>query len=175
LGPFSSVTVKFTVGHRNSGCLKDRQINRNWRAWRDRGGGGRREEAMTELPVFDLQDYLLASGRSPPQHNGQENGSEKKMGEENRKAAGEAELSTELRELCEKVATCLRETGALVIRDPRCTIADNDAFLDMMEKFWGQTEEFKRKQERPEAHYQAGLLGNSSVVFAAGLRFDCLC
>jgi hypothetical protein len=60
---------------------------------------------------------------------------------ENWKAAGDAELSAELKELCEKLATCLRETGALVIRDPRCTIADNDAFPDMMEKFWGRTVE----------------------------------
>ena len=59
-----------------------------------------------------------------------------------------------LRESCEQVAACLRETGALVIRDPRCSTADNDRFLDMMERYFGQTTALKRQQERPALHYQ---------------------
>lgn len=59
-----------------------------------------------------------------------------------------------LRESCARVAACLRETGALVIRDPRCSTEDNDRFLDMMERYFGQTADLKRKQERPELHYQ---------------------
>lgn len=59
-----------------------------------------------------------------------------------------------LRERCAAVAACLRETGALVIRDPRCSTADNDRFLDMMECYFGQSADSKRKQERPELHYQ---------------------
>lgn len=60
----------------------------------------------------------------------------------------------ELRESCAKVSTCLRETGVLVIRDPRCSTEDNDRFLDMMERYFGQAADLKRQQERPELHYQ---------------------
>ncbi|CAM6093725.1 unnamed protein product [Calypogeia fissa] len=113
---------------------------------------------MMELPVFDLEEYLLATGRIRPQK-------QQEVEVENGTAGGaassavetELELSGGLRELCEKVASCLRETGALVVRDPRCTTDDNDAFLDMMERYWGETEEFKRQQERPDAHYQVGV------------------
>lgn len=66
-----------------------------------------------------------------------------------------------LRESCAKVAACLRETGALVIRDPRCSTEDNDRFLDMMERYFGQTSDLKRKQERPELHYQVWTLTSS--------------
>ncbi|KAG0569278.1 hypothetical protein KC19_6G079500 [Ceratodon purpureus] len=62
-----------------------------------------------------------------------------------------------LRESCARVAACLRETGALVIRDPRCSMEDNDRFLDMMERYFGQTAELKRQQERPLLHYQVGV------------------
>lgn len=66
----------------------------------------------------------------------------------------ELDLDEDLKLSCEKVAACLRETGALVIRDPRCTTQDNDRFLDMMERYFGQAADVKRKQERPDLHYQ---------------------
>lgn len=87
---------------------------------------------MMELPVIDLEEYLLARGGL------EENGD-----------AGQEFLA-----LCQEVANCLRDTGALVIRDPRCTTEDNDRFLDMMEKYWSQSDAFKRQQERPDVFYQ---------------------
>ena len=67
-------------------------------------------------------------------------------------------LDEDLKLSCEQVAACLRETGALVIRDPRCTTQDNDRFLDMMVGYFGQAADLKRKQERPDLHYQVGFV-----------------
>ncbi|KAL2652342.1 hypothetical protein R1flu_020470 [Riccia fluitans] len=90
---------------------------------------------MMELPVVDLEGYLGARELE----------------------VDEGEVEAKFKKLCEEVASCLRDTGALVIRDPRCTTEDNDRFLDMMEKYWGQSENFKRQQERPEVFYQVGV------------------
>ncbi|XP_074302596.1 uncharacterized protein LOC141634269 [Silene latifolia] len=62
-----------------------------------------------------------------------------------------------IHQLCGEVSRTLKETGALLIRDPRCTVEDNDTFLDMMEKYFEQPLEFKRMHERPELHYQVGV------------------
>lgn len=106
-----------------------------------------------ELPVIDLEPFLKwrASQRSEGElpvslPGGYSNGIVDGVGSE---LGGD-----ELRLNCAKVAACLRETGALVIRDPRCSTEDNDRFLDMMERYFGQTADSKRKQERPELHYQ---------------------
>nr|XP_016476638.1 PREDICTED: uncharacterized protein LOC107798185 [Nicotiana tabacum] len=80
-----------------------------------------------ELPVIDLAPYL------------------------------EKELDSEIKSLCWEVSRTLRETGALLVKDPRCTAQDNDRFIDMMENYFQQPEEFKRLQERPHLHYQVGV------------------
>ncbi|CAM8961094.1 unnamed protein product [Rhodiola kirilowii] len=80
-----------------------------------------------ELPVIDLSPFLAAP--SDPQ----------------------------LHKLCEDVSRSLRETGALLVKDPRCSAEDNDRFIDMMEKYFQQSPEFKRLQERPNLHYQVGV------------------
>lgn len=59
-----------------------------------------------------------------------------------------------LTELCHEVSQLLKETGALLVKDPRCTAEDNDRFIDMMEKYFEKPAEFKRLQERPFLHYQ---------------------
>lgn len=59
--------------------------------------------------------------------------------------------------LCEEVSRSLRETGALLVKDPRCSAADNDRFLDMMETYFQQSHDFKLLQERPNLHYQVGV------------------
>lgn len=66
----------------------------------------------------------------------------------------EKELDSEIKSLCWEVSRTLRETGALLVKDPRCTAQDNDRFIDMMENYFQQPEEFKRLQERPHLHYQ---------------------
>ncbi|VVA20408.1 PREDICTED: Clavaminate synthase [Prunus dulcis] len=63
----------------------------------------------------------------------------------------------EVKELCGEVSRSLRETGALLVKDPRCTAEDNDRFLDMMERYFDRPPDFKRLQERPQLHYQVGV------------------
>ncbi|KAJ7277063.1 hypothetical protein O6H91_Y391900 [Diphasiastrum complanatum] len=104
---------------------------------------------MVELPVIDLEPYLLATGRdvtssSSARHNATV-------------LDLDIQQHKDISEVCERVASCLREAGALVVRDPRCSFQDNDRFLDMMERYFGQTAEFKRQQERPHLHYQVGV------------------
>ncbi|XP_028774343.1 uncharacterized protein LOC114753660 [Neltuma alba] len=82
-----------------------------------------------ELPVVDLSPYLAVSG----------------------------DLSSDLVALCSEVSRSLTETGALLIKDPRCSVQDNDRFIDMMEKYFESPQEFKRRQERPHLHYQVGV------------------
>lgn len=62
-----------------------------------------------------------------------------------------------LTEVCAQVSRLLKETGALLVKDPRCTVEDNDRFIDMMEKYFDSPPEFKRLQERPNLHYQVGV------------------
>ncbi|KAE8672153.1 Tetratricopeptide repeat-containing protein isoform 1 [Hibiscus syriacus] len=84
-----------------------------------------------ELPVIDPASYLeiAAGGESP----------------------------SELPGLCREVSRILKETGALLVKDPRCMAEDNDRFIDMMEKYFEKPAEFKRLQERPFLHYQVGV------------------
>ncbi|KAH6772948.1 2-oxoglutarate and oxygenase superfamily protein [Perilla frutescens var. hirtella] len=90
-----------------------------------------------QIPVIDLTPYLELSGKSV--------------------SAGEEELDSSLKSLCSEVSRTLRETGALLVKDPRCSAEDNDRFLDMMEKYFEMPDDFKRRQERPNLHYQVGV------------------
>ncbi|KAL9993660.1 putative isopenicillin N synthase [Helianthus debilis subsp. tardiflorus] len=85
-----------------------------------------------ELPVIDLHPYLSAT------HSGDT-------------------LTPELKTICSEVSKTLRETGALLVKDPRCSALDNDRFIDMMERYFQQPDELKRLQERPNLHYQVGV------------------
>ncbi|XP_021735820.1 uncharacterized protein LOC110702420 [Chenopodium quinoa] len=87
---------------------------------------------MEKFPVIDLNPYLEWEQSG--------NGNE-----------------AEMKKLCLEVSRTLQETGALLVKDPRCSAQDNDRFLDMMEKYFEQTPEFKRLQERPLLHYQVGV------------------
>ncbi|KAH7544767.1 hypothetical protein FEM48_Zijuj01G0021200 [Ziziphus jujuba var. spinosa] len=89
-----------------------------------------------DLPVIDLTDYLAATAAE--------------------------EFDSQLRDgrlskLCGEVSRTLRETGALLVKDPRCSVEDNDRFLDMMEKYFECPSGFKLLQERPHLHYQVGV------------------
>lgn len=87
------------------------------------------------IPVIDLSPYLSASGSGDPTQ----------------------QLDPELKKLCREVSLILKETGVLLVRDPRCSVQDNDRFLDMMEKYFQQPLHLKRLQERPHLHYQVGV------------------
>jgi isopenicillin N synthase-like dioxygenase len=105
-----------------------------------------------EVPVIDLEPYLKLTGRS-----GCGSVSERDPIEPACNPNGELEYSPELKSLCEEVAESLKQTGALVVRDPRCPAEVNDMFLDMMETYFQKPDDFKRKQERPHLHYQVGV------------------
>ncbi|CEP00972.1 hypothetical protein PBRA_008284 [Plasmodiophora brassicae] len=61
-----------------------------------------------------------------------------------------------LSDACKEVARSLQQYGVIIIKDPRVTEADNDVFVDMMERYYEQPNEFK-EDERPELHYQVGV------------------
>lgn len=60
-------------------------------------------------------------------------------------------------EECKKVMHCLSTYGILIVRDPRVTERDNEAFLDMMESYFEQDSEVKLNDAFPEHHYQVGV------------------
>lgn len=60
-------------------------------------------------------------------------------------------------QLCQSVADCLRDTGCLVIRDPRVLAEDNMAFLDMMERYFAQSTAAKMQDSRPGLHFQVSI------------------
>jgi DNA-binding transcriptional regulator YbjK len=86
-----------------------------------------------ELPVIDLSSYLSAVS---------------------------TDFNSQLQTLCSDVSRNLSETGALLIKDPRCTVEDNDRFIDMMEKYFSTPYDFKILQERPQLHYQVHSVTN---------------
>lgn len=83
--------------------------------------------SVMELPVVDLSRYLESSGD---------------------------ELGSDLLDSCREVSRILKETGALLVKDPRCSAQDNDRFIDMMETYFQKPDDFKRLQQRPNLHYQ---------------------
>jgi len=96
------------------------------------------EDRKMEVPVIDLSPYLEISpalSSSRPEEVGDQ-------------------LGASLMGLCGEVSRILRETGALMVKDPRCSALDNDRFIDMMEKYFDAPPHFKRFQERPHSHYQ---------------------
>ncbi|GLT60709.1 hypothetical protein SLA2020_334650 [Shorea laevis] len=94
-----------------------------------------------ELPVIDLEPYLNIAGQLGGDYSANE----------------AADIGAGFGKLCGEVSRVLKETGALLVKDPRCSAEDNDRFLDMMEKYFESPPEFKRLQERPNLHYQVGV------------------
>ncbi|XP_030965462.1 uncharacterized protein LOC115986499 [Quercus lobata] len=93
-----------------------------------------------ELKVIDLKAYLAVMDKL--------DGEPSKITEQ---------LGPELTRLCKEVASSLREAGAVVVRDPRCSEEENEKFIEMMERYYESPVEYKRPQERPDFHYQVGI------------------
>ncbi len=94
-----------------------------------------------ELPVFDLSVYLSSPDRGAPG----------------------------LQRLCARMAECLSDTGALVVRDPRVETRDNEVFLSLMERYFEQPREAKMADVRPELAYQVqGGCVHACVLVGAG-------
>ena len=50
------------------------------------------------------------------------------------------------------------QTGVLIVRDPRCSAGDADAFTDMMERYFQQPREAKLADVRSNLHYQVRIV-----------------
>eukprot|EP01080_Neovahlkampfia_damariscottae_P010377 gene10377-2906_t len=59
-------------------------------------------------------------------------------------------------DLCKEVFRSFKETGILIVKDPRVSEEENENFLDMMEKYYNQSDKEKEKDSRPEYAYQVG-------------------
>lgn len=64
--------------------------------------------------------------------------------------------STEARAACAEVARSLRDTGIVLLRNPRLSDATSSHFLDMLEDYFAQDDAVKLADERPRLHYQVG-------------------
>jgi len=58
---------------------------------------------------------------------------------------------------CKMVADLLHKFGFLCVKDPRVNNVHNDRFIDMLEKYYDQSDEIKAKDIRKEVSYQVGL------------------
>jgi isopenicillin N synthase-like dioxygenase len=81
--------------------------------------------------------------------------------------------SAAVKAACLSVAESLRETGALVVRDPRVSEADNAAFLDMVERYFAQPREAKMKDVRAELSYQVGATPDLVELPLCAVDADC--
>ena len=154
---FRSMQEAFTALLQQSGLLQDRGQQQS-----AGDGSVARNNATMELPVVDIEPFLKRRTKANSAIECELPVSTT-VGDVDGIVGGDEffhklDLDEDLKLSCEKVAACLRETGALVIRDPRCTTQDNDRFLDMMERYFGQAADLKRKQERPDLHYQVGFV-----------------
>jgi len=58
---------------------------------------------------------------------------------------------------CKTVADLLHKFGFLCVKDPRVNHVLNDRFIDMLEKYYEQSDAIKAKDIRKEVFYQVGL------------------
>lgn len=67
-------------------------------------------------------------------------------------------------EQCRLVAQLLHDTGILLLRDPRVSEADNEQFLQLMEKYYSQPDDVKKADSRPELSFQVGVTPEHTEV-----------
>lgn len=60
----------------------------------------------------------------------------------------------EVSEDCRRIATSLKDYGAVLIRDPRVESRDSDKFVNLMERYFEQPDEVKMEDARPNLFYQ---------------------
>eukprot|EP00929_Paragymnodinium_shiwhaense_P001051 TRINITY_DN10127_c0_g1_i1.p1 TRINITY_DN10127_c0_g1~~TRINITY_DN10127_c0_g1_i1.p1 ORF type:complete len:354 (+),score=83.25 TRINITY_DN10127_c0_g1_i1:87-1148(+) len=58
---------------------------------------------------------------------------------------------------CKAMADYIRDTGILVIKDPRVSVDANAEFTDLMQRYYSQPLEDLMKDARPDAFYQVGV------------------
>ncbi|KAI8463964.1 MAG: hypothetical protein J3K34DRAFT_442084 [Monoraphidium minutum] len=90
--------------------------------------------ASTEdLPIFDLRPLLELSDD-----------------------AAASSIPEGVQQLCAAIAGCLHDTGCLIVRAPGVDERDNEAFLDLMEAYFGRPDDDKMRDVRPGLAYQVG-------------------
>jgi isopenicillin N synthase-like dioxygenase len=67
-------------------------------------------------------------------------------------------------ELCKKAADSFKETGILIVRDPRVNNEDNNSFLNVVEDYFAQDYDTKMQDARPEYGYQVGVTPDHTEV-----------
>ena len=106
------------------------------------------------LPVFDISPYLQwRAAQSGPWRESAADG----ISTEVEWSGEDMEMDSGLRDLCCAVAKSLEETGALMLRDPRCLAEPCDQFVTMMERYFEQEDRMKATEARPELNYQVYL------------------
>ncbi|MES1922116.1 hypothetical protein MHBO_003631 [Bonamia ostreae] len=60
-------------------------------------------------------------------------------------------------QICRKVVENLHKYGILVVKDPRVDFKKNQAFIEMLEKYFGKPTDVKMKDAHPEIFYQLGV------------------
>lgn len=86
-----------------------------------------------------------------------------------------ADLPEQVQQLCQAVASCLRDTGCLIVRDPRVNAEDNTCFLDMMERYFAQSTEAKLTDTRPKLHFQvSSIYQSTSYLKGVSPQHTCL-
>lgn len=97
-----------------------------------------------QLPVFNLQDIIKEF--------------------DHLEESLISHLSPEVVEVCAELAKCLENTGALLVRDPRCNEDDNSIFIDMMERYFSQSDAKKNMQAKPELHFQVTAYSTHQII-----------
>mmetsp|Transcript_36264 Transcript_36264/g.63883 ORF Transcript_36264/g.63883 Transcript_36264/m.63883 type:complete len:377 (+) Transcript_36264:87-1217(+) len=82
--------------------------------------------------------------------------------------------SPDAQRTCNDVATSLKETGIVILKDPRVSESDSSVFLDMMEDYFAQPLELKMADVRKEVHYQVGATPSLMEIPACKADEECL-
>lgn len=117
----------------------------------------------SHLPVFDLSPFLSHLQNLPKSdpktsdHSFSATLQSSDRPDTAKKSESPLFFSEDLKDICGKIAKSLKESGVLLIKDPRCTPENNDIFIDMMERYFGQEDEKKMREAHPEIYFQVGV------------------
>jgi isopenicillin N synthase-like dioxygenase len=120
-----------------------------------------RIKEMDDFPIIDLSHFLTTTAVSltPAATASASTGESAAVTASVSASASAAATPTEtaVADDCKTIARLLHHYGFLIVRDPRVTMEDNDTFIDMMERYYGQPEEKKSGDVRKEIFYQVGI------------------
>ncbi|CAK7264618.1 hypothetical protein SEPCBS57363_001166 [Sporothrix epigloea] len=85
-----------------------------------------------------------------------------------------ARASPRVQDECRRAAEALIEFGALVLHDSRVAEEENDAFLDLLEAYFGQPAAILKQDERPALGYQVGVTLENTETPKCAVDEPCL-